>query len=126
MSALTLIDRMREDMQLRGRAARSQKSYLDAVKSLAKFCGRPPTELETLTEEELRAFFLHLVTERRAARGTVTIYRGGIRFLVETTLKRTWPVLDLVRPAKRHALPVVLTIDAAGARQCGICGSGCA
>jgi site-specific recombinase XerD len=111
MSALTLIDRMREDMQLRGLAPRSQKSYLDAVKSLAKFCGRPPTELETLTEEELRAFFLHLVTERRAARGTVTIYRGGIRFLVETTLKRTWPVLDLVRPAKRHALPVVLTID---------------
>ncbi len=85
MSALTLIDRMREDMQLLGLAARSLKSYLDAVKSLAKFCGRPPTELETLTEEELRAFFLHLVTERRAARGTVTIYRGGIRFLVETT-----------------------------------------
>jgi hypothetical protein len=46
---------MREDMQLRGLAPRSQKSYLDAVKSLAKFCGRPPTELETLTEDCARS-----------------------------------------------------------------------
>jgi site-specific recombinase XerD len=111
MPALTLIDRMSEDMQLRGLAPRSQKSYLDAVKGLAKFCDRPPTALETLTEEELRAFFLHLVSERHVARSTLNLYRSGIRFLVETTLARSWPVLDLVRPAKRHALPVVLTIE---------------
>ncbi len=96
MSALTLTDRMREDMQLRGLAPRSQKSYLDAVKSLAKFCGRPSTDLETLTEEELRAFFLHLVTERRAARGTVTIYRGGFAFWSRRRSSAR-PVLDLVR-----------------------------
>ena len=105
----TLTTRMREDMQLRGFAPRTQSSYLDAVTGLARFCARAPDALETLTEAELRAFFLHLVTERRAARSTLLVYRSGIRFLVETTLARAWPVLDLVRPARRHALPVVLS-----------------
>ena len=109
MATLTLIDRMREDMQLRGLAPRTQQSYLDAITGLAKFCQRPCEALESLTEEELRRFFLHLVAERRASRSTVIVYRSGIRFLVETTLTRTWPVLDLVRPAKRRALPVVLS-----------------
>ena len=106
---LTLTARMREDMQLRGFAPRTQSSYLDAVTGLARFCARAPDALETLTEAELRAFFLHLVTERRASRSTLLVYRSGIRFLVETTLARAWPVLDLVRPARRHALPVVLS-----------------
>jgi integrase/recombinase XerD len=109
MAMLTLTDRMRQDMQLRGLAVRTQKSYLDAITGLAKFCRRPPDALATLTEDELRQFFLHLVTERHASRSTVMVYRSGLRFLVETTLRQTWPVLDLVRPAKRHALPVVLS-----------------
>lgn len=104
-----LTARMREDMQLRGFAARTQASYLDAVTGLAQFCGRPVEALETLTEAELRAYFLHLIAERHVSRSTLTVYRSGLRFLVETTLARTWPVLDLVRPAKRRVLPVVLS-----------------
>lgn len=106
----TLTERMGEDMQLRGLAARTQESYLGAVTGLAKYCGRPAEAVATLTEEELRQF-LHLVTERRASRSTLVVYRAGIRFLFETTLGRAWPVFDLVRPAKRHALPVVLSLD---------------
>ena len=104
----SLPTRLQEDMQLRGLAPATQQAYRAAVLGLARFCGRPLDALVTLTEEELRRFFLHLVTERGAARSTLTIYRSGIRFFVERTLRRTWPVLDLVRPAKRHALPVVL------------------
>lgn len=108
MSTHTPTERMREDMQLRGFAPRTQASYLDAVTGLARFCGRAPEALDALTEAELRAFFLHLVAERHVSRSTLTVYRAGLRFLVETTLARSWPVLDLVRPAKRRALPVVL------------------
>ncbi len=109
MRALT--ERMGEDMQLRGLAARTQESYLGVVTGLATYCGRPAEAVATLTEAELRQFFLHLITERRASRSTLTVYRAGIRFLFETTLGRPCPVLDLVRPAKRHALPVVLSRD---------------
>lgn len=107
----TLTERMQEDMRLRGLAARTQEAYLGAVTSLGKYLGRAPDALATLTEEEIRQFFLHLVRERHASRSTVIVARSGIRFLVETTLGRQWAVFDLVRPAKRYALPVVLSID---------------
>ena len=108
--AAPLSTRLREDLQLRGYAARTQDSYVNAVVGLATFVGRPLEALATLTEAELRAYFLHLVGERHVARSTLTVYRGGVRFFVETTLGRTFPVLDLVRPAKRRVLPVVLTL----------------
>lgn len=46
-----LRQRMREDMQLRGLAARTQESYLAAVQHLAVHYGKSP---DTITEEELR------------------------------------------------------------------------
>lgn len=104
-----LTERMLEDMRLRGLAARTQASYLGAVSGLAKYLGRAADDLATLTEEEIRRFFLHLVRERQASRSTVIVARSGIRFLFETTLGREWAVFDLVRPAKRYALPVVLS-----------------
>ena len=108
MDALT--ERMGEDMRLKGLAARTQESYRGAITGLAKHVARPVDALATLTEAELRAFFLHLVAERKVSRSTLVVYRSGIRFLFEVTLGRTWPVFDLVRPAKRYALPVVLSV----------------
>ena len=58
-----------------------------------------------LTEKELRAFFLHLVTVRKVSRSTLIVYRSGIRFMFEVTLGRTWPVFDLVRPANVTRCP---------------------
>jgi site-specific recombinase XerD len=100
-----LRSRMIEDMQLHGLAARTQRSYVDAVKGLAKFYQRPP---EGLSEDEIRSFFLHLINEKAAARSTVTVYLCGIKFFYETTLGRKLPILEIVRPAKRRKLPVVL------------------
>jgi len=110
MSAVTLTHRMQEDMHLRGFAPRTQASYLGAVTRLATFCGRPRDALETLTEDDVRRFFLHLVTDRKASRSTLIVYRSGIRFLVEVTLARAWPVLDRIRPMRRTVLPVVLAV----------------
>src|SRR4051812_33119578 len=110
MTPLPLMDRLRQDMQLRGLAARTQDSYLATVESVARFCDRPPNALTTLAEDDLRRYFLHLVRERHVSRSTLLVHRAGLRFLVETTLRQTWPVLDLVRPAQRRALPVVLSV----------------
>lgn len=109
MATPTLLDRMRQDMQLRGLAPRTQEAYLDAVTGVAAFCERSPNALDSLTEDELRRYFLHLVEDRHASRSTVLQRRAGLRFLVAITLRRTWPVLDLVRPAKHRTLPVVLS-----------------
>lgn len=109
MSTVTLTQRMQEDMQLRGFAPRTQASYLRAVGGFATFCGRARDALEATAEDDVRRFFLHLVTERHSSQSTLIVYRAGIRFLVEVTLARTWPVLDRIRPMRRHPLPVVLS-----------------
>jgi hypothetical protein len=48
MAPLSLMDRLRQDMQLRGLAARTQESYLASVESVARFCDRPPNALVAL------------------------------------------------------------------------------
>ena len=65
--------RMTEDMQLRGISARTQESYISAVKGLVRFYNRSP---DLLSEEEIRNFFLHLINEREAARSTVKGVEG--------------------------------------------------
>ncbi|WP_439643233.1 tyrosine-type recombinase/integrase [Gemmatimonas sp.] len=106
----TLTDRMGEDMRLRGFALKTQQAYRGAVTGLATHFARSPDTLDTLSEDELRVFFLDLVTTRQVSRRTLIVYRSGIRVLYDVTLQRTWPVFDLVRPAKRHTLPNVLAV----------------
>ncbi len=104
----TLRQRMREDMQLRGLAPRTQTSYLQAVQQLAAHYGRPPDQI---TEDELRQYFLYLRTEKRVARNTCTVALCACTFLFEHTLHRPWPILAFVRPPKAQTLPVVLSVE---------------
>jgi len=103
-----LRQRMLEDMQLRGLAARTQESYLREVRQLAQHYGKSP---DRLTEEDLRQYFLYLRNEKHAARSTCTVALCAIKFFYEQTLQRPWPILELVRPPQEHKLPVVLTPD---------------
>ena len=98
--------RMMEDLALAGYSPKTQRSYLDAVRKLAKHYMRSP---DLLSEEEVRQFFLYLINRRKAAKSTVTIYLCGIKFFFEKTLGRLWPVFDLVRPKRSKKLPVVLS-----------------
>jgi integrase/recombinase XerD len=98
--------RMIEDLALAGYSPKTQKSYLDAVRKLAKYYMRSP---DLLSEEEIRQFFLYLINRKKAAKSTVTIYLCGIKFFFEKTLGRLWPVFDLVRPRRSKKLPVVLS-----------------
>jgi integrase/recombinase XerD len=98
--------RMMEDLALAGYSPKTQKSYLDSVRALAKYYMRSPDQL---SEEEVRRFFLYLINGRKAAKSTVTIHLCGIKFFYEKTLGRVWPVFDLVRPRRSKKLPVVLS-----------------
>jgi integrase/recombinase XerD len=102
----TLRRRMLEDLQLRGLAPKTQQCYLAAVHQLAQHYRRPPDQL---SDEELRQYFLFLLNEKKVAESTFRIHLYGIRFFYERTLKRPWPVFDLVRPRTLQKLPVVLS-----------------
>lgn len=51
-----LRQRIIEDMQLRGLAARTQQSYVAAVEGLARYWNKSPAELN---EEQLRQYLLY-------------------------------------------------------------------
>jgi site-specific recombinase XerD len=98
--------RMIEDMQLAGFEERTQSSYVRSVEGLARYYMRSPDQL---SEEELRAYFVHLTCERKLARPTVTIALCGIKFLYERTLKRDWSLTGVPVPKRKKTVPVVLS-----------------
>lgn len=98
--------RMIEEMQLRRFSERTIESYVRAVGQLAGWCWKSPDQV---SDEELRAYFLHLKNEKRLARATTTIARCGIKFFFESTLKRNWTTMNIPRPRPEHKLPVVLS-----------------
>ncbi len=102
----SLRHRMREDMQLRGLADRTQESYLSAIQQLAVHFGTSPANL---TDDQLRQYFLYLRNEKRVAPSTANVALNALRFLFTHTLHRPWPMLDFIRPAKLTKLPVVLS-----------------
>lgn len=103
-----LRQKMLEDMQLHGLAARTQESYLRVVRQLAAHYHKPPDQIN---EDELRQYFLYLRNVRRLSRSTITLALSGIKFFYEQTLGVEWKALELARPPQEHKLPVVLSME---------------
>ena len=103
-----LRQRMTEAMQLRGLALRTQEAYLGAVQQLAVHYGKSP---DTITEQELRQYFLYLCNEKRVAPNTSNVALNAIKFFYTYTLQRPWPLRDLLRPPIPQKLPLVLALE---------------
>jgi integrase/recombinase XerD len=105
--ALTALRRrMREALQLRGLAPRTQQCYLEAVKHRAHYDRRAPDQISA---EEIRQYFLSLLQEQKVAESTLRLHLSGLRFFSERMLQRPWPVFELIRPRHRQTRPVVLS-----------------
>ena len=98
--------KMIQDMQLRDLAAKTQEAYVHAVRSLTKFHGCSP---DLLAQEQVRAYFLHLINERKLSRSTVRQHLCGIKLFYEVTLGREWVLFDLIKPKRGRKLPAVLS-----------------
>jgi len=101
----TLKQRMREDLQLRGLAPKTQEMYLFRVTQFARFCNKKP---DKVGEEEVRAYLLYLVNHRHVSYATLTQTYSALKFIYEVTLKRSWEVKKIPYPKTPTRLPVVL------------------
>ena len=113
-----LRQRMIDDMRLAGFAERTRDVYIQAVRRIAAHYMRSP---DVLSEEEVRAYLLHLRDERGVARGTFKTNHGGIQFLYRRTLERNWALFG----GKKDP-----STEAAAAADCPVgspspCPSGC-
>ena len=79
-----LRDRMIEEMKLRNFSAATQKTYVYAVTRLVKYHGKAPDQL---SKEEIRAFLVHLIVERKLSPNGLTGYCSGLRFFYNETLR---------------------------------------
>ena len=102
----SLRQQMTEAMVLRGFAARTQEAYVAAVVALAKHYHRCP---DTLSSEELQAYLLFLITEKKLAYASVNQAACAFRFLFERVLKRANAHLDIPMAKVPKRLPQILS-----------------
>ena len=101
-----LRQRMLQDMGIRNLAENTQLSYLQQVAAFANHFHRSP---EALGPEQVRAYQVHLVEDRKLAASSICIAVSALRFLYKVTLKRPWAPDEIPMPKKPFKLPVVLS-----------------
>jgi len=104
----TLRKRMIEDMRIRNLAPSTQKCYIEHVAAFARYFGRSP---ERLGPEQVRAYQLHLIQDKKLSASSVNVAVAALKFLYGVTLRRSWTLERIVLSKREKKLPVVLSPD---------------
>ena len=99
---------MLQAMTIRGMAPRTQRSYVSAVRRLAKHYRRSPDQLTT---DEVQAYLAQLIEVERLSWSTCSIAANAFRFLYHVTLGLK--AIDFVVPLPRQPqrLPEILSSE---------------
>jgi integrase/recombinase XerD len=101
-----LRQRFIEDMQLRGLAPTTQRSYIHYVAEYAKFYNKSPEKLDL---EAIRQYELHMLDERKLSPESVNTFVSSVQFLYTVTLEMPWGKECFPRLRVGSKLPVVLS-----------------
>jgi integrase len=96
---------MIDALVLHGKAKRTQQSYIAAVAQLARHYRRSP---DALSGDEIEAYLLHLLRERKCSRSTVNQAGCAINFLFGRVLGRQSPYA-IPLPRGPQQLPEILS-----------------
>ena len=99
-------ERMIEEMELRGMAPATKKSYLVGCRVLVSHFMKSP---EQLRADDVKSFFVYLMRERGAGPATVRGYAAAITFLYRHVLRMPAVVAELPRPRVPKTLPDILS-----------------
>jgi integrase/recombinase XerD len=103
-----LRQRFIEDMQLRGLAPTTQRSYIHYVAAFAQYFHLSP---EFLDVEAIREYQLYLLNERKLAPESINAFTAAIQLLYTVTLEMPWGNECFPRTRVAQKLPVVLSRD---------------
>jgi site-specific recombinase XerD len=101
---------MLQELQRRNYSQTTVTSYIKIVADFAKYFQRPPDQLGP---DDIRAYQLHLLQERKQGVRTVGTQTAALRFFFCKTLKRNYPVEEVPYPRAPRKLPIILTQEEA-------------
>ena len=101
---------MLEELQRRNFSQTTVKTYLKVVEDFARHFHRPPDQLG---KEQIRAYQVYLLQERKLGVRTVGLHTAALRFFFCKTLKRAYPVEEVPYPRAPRRLPIILTREEA-------------
>jgi len=107
MTNQEVIDKMKEDMKMRGFSHWTEESYLSKTKDIMRYFNKP---IEDVKIDELREFLLkYLREERKLSERSVNYYNSVIRFIYEVTIDKMINKKQLPMYRKRKIMKEVLT-----------------
>ena len=98
--------RMIEDMRVRNLSPNTQQLYIDRVAKFARYFGKSP---ELLGPEDVRAYQVYLIHQKRASSSMLQQTVCALRFLYRNTLGKEWALPYIPTPKREKKLPVVLS-----------------
>lgn len=101
---------MLEELQRRNYSKTTVNAYLKMVASFANHFHCSPDQLGP---EEIRAYQVYLLTERKMGARTVGHHTAALRFFFCKTLKRNYSVEEVPYPKAGRKLPIILTQEEA-------------
>lgn len=102
-----LRQQMLEELQRRNYSQSTVRSYLKTVEDFARYFHRPPDQLGP---DEIRAYQVYLLQERKQGVRTVGNHTAALRFF----FCKTYPVEEVPYPRAPRRLPTILTQEEAG------------
>ena len=99
------LEKMYQNMRLRSYSEHTQDVYGRAVRNFLNFSGKPA---ETLNEEDVRNYTLHLMSGN-LSKGSINTYQAAIQFFFGVMLNRTMNYLQMPRLKEDKALPKILS-----------------
>ena len=84
-----------DELEVRGLSRNTQESYLGYISRLSRHYHRSPDQI---SDEELRAYLLHLLREKKNKAGTLCLAVSALRFFYLHVLKRPTEVIETALP----------------------------
>jgi len=108
MTKEQVLEKLRIDLELRGRTEETIKGYLLKARLFQDHYNKPADQLG---EQEIIDYLHYLLTEKKINQTSVNTYNSALRFLFGVTLERVLNYKKLPRLKQHRRIPQVFTKD---------------
>lgn len=107
MTNKKLLEKLKEDMEMRGFSHYTKDSYYRKAKEIIEYFGKP---MKQVTTKELREFLMkHLREEKKISERSVNYYNSVIRFMYDVVLDTPINQKQIPMYKKKRRLPKILS-----------------